>query len=162
VDKQQFLMSSLAKFLVMNVKTLDAVVHRFPVAEISTKSDGSPVTRLDEALSNEIERLMKVFSPTATFYSEEKFSSWDFPLIALDPLDGTLEYIKGRNEWAISIGFFQDENFDGDGWVYNPMTREIFTESTLIPFEKKISYRNDLLDGFIYIITKSLLNKGCP
>lgn len=144
MDKQQFLMSPLAKFLELNVKKLDAVVRQFPVAEISTKSDGTPVTKLDHALSNEIEQLMKFFSPSATFYSEEKFSSWDFPLIAIDPLDGTLEYIKGRNEWAISIGVFEDENFEGDGWVYNPKTQEIFSESTLAPFEKKISYRGEV------------------
>ena len=73
MDKQQFLMSPLAKFLELNVKKLDAVVRQFPVAEISTKSDGTPVTKLDLALSNEIEQLMKVFGPSATFYSEEKF-----------------------------------------------------------------------------------------
>lgn len=144
MDKQQFLMSSLAKFFELNVKNLDAVVRQFPVAEISTKTDGTPVTKLDQALSSTIEELMKTFKPDATFYSEEKFSSWSFPLIALDPLDGTLEYIKGRNEWAISLGIFQSENFEGEGWVYNPMTHEIFSEYSLLPFEKKISYRGEV------------------
>ncbi len=144
MDKQQFLMSPLAKFLQIHVKTLDAVVQQENRPQSSLKADGSPVTELDHALSNSIEELMMLFNPSFTYYSEENFSDWSFPLIAVDPLDGTIEFIKGRNEWSISIGIFQSEKFEGDGWIYNPMTKEVFSETELIPFKNKNSYCGEI------------------
>ncbi len=50
-------------------------------------------------------------------------------MIAIDPLDGTKEYIKRRPEWSISVGYFPTENFQGEGWVFNPVTEELFDGS---------------------------------
>src|SRR5690349_19333982 len=98
-----------------------------PAAPSILKHDGTPVTTLDLALSVLLENMShKTFGPIAV-YSEENFSAWKFPLMAIDPLDGTREYIKQRPEWAISIGHFLTEHFGGEGWVYNPMTKELFT-----------------------------------
>ncbi len=126
------------------ISEIDALVRRYPKADIQFKIDGSPVTELDLFLSTHIELLMEKNFPGVTFYSEEKFSDWKFPLLALDPLDGTKEYIDGRDEWAISIGVFENENFEGEGWVYNPKTGECFDHGVSKTFEKKNKYRGEV------------------
>lgn len=123
---------------------IDDLVRRYPKAQIQFKQDGSPVTELDLFLSSHVELLMEKHFPNVTFYSEEKFSDWSFPLLALDPLDGTKEYIEGRDEWALSIGIFPDENFNGDGWVYNPKTKECFSKAESGPFASKDVYTGEV------------------
>lgn len=122
---------------------INDLVRRYPKADIQFKQDGSPVTELDLFLSSHVELIMKENFPHMTFYSEEKFDEWKFPLIALDPLDGTREYIEGRDEWALSLGLFENENFEGEGWVYNPKTGECFDHATPHFVEKK-SYRGEV------------------
>jgi myo-inositol-1(or 4)-monophosphatase len=134
----------LRKIMNLEVPALDALVGRYPNAQIQFKQDGSPVTELDLFLSSHIELLMEKHFSGFTFYSEEKFSEWRFPLLALDPLDGTREYIDGRDEWAISVGIFSDENFDGEGWVYNPKTQECFDNPSQKTWEPKKSYRGEV------------------
>lgn len=145
VDKKQLLIKSLASVLKIHLESINDLVRRFPKADVQFKQDGSPVTELDLFLSSHIELIMQENYPHATFYSEEKFDEWKFPLIALDPLDGTREYIDGRDEWAISIGYFQSEKFEGEGWVYNPRKEEDFTQDVPnYPFPYKVSYRGEV------------------
>ena len=137
-------MKKLMKIMFREVPLINDIVRRFPKADIQFKNDGSPVTELDLSLSSHIELLMEKNFSGVTFYSEEKFSEWKFPLLALDPLDGTQEYIEGRDEWAISIGVFENENFAGEGWVYNPKTAECFDHGDRNNFKIKSSYRGEV------------------
>lgn len=140
MDKKPLLIKSLARIMIDHIAGIDASVRRFPQAEITIKADGSPVTELDLLLSAQVEQIVEKNFPTYTFYSEEKFSEWHFPLVALDPLDGTREYIEGRDEWSISIGVFPSSDFSGEGWVYNPKTKECFTQAEEQVFQQKRSY----------------------
>ncbi len=106
---------------------IQKIVKKFSQAKSRQKNDGSPVTELDIALSEYLEAEFKKIYPNLTFYSEENFGEWKFPLVAVDPLDGTREFIKGIPEWAISLGIFDSEVFQGQGWVCNPETSEVFT-----------------------------------
>jgi myo-inositol-1(or 4)-monophosphatase len=153
VDKKLLLRESLASIMKINLQGIDELVRRYPKAEIQFKQDGSPVTELDLFLSSHVELLMESHFPTTTFYSEEKFSDWKFPLLALDPLDGTREYIDGNPEWAVSIGIFQTEKFEGEGWVYNPKKQEIFSQEVVpYKFKTKTSYVGE--------VSRSEYNKG--
>lgn len=118
-------------------------LNKFPTPLIKTKPDGSPVTELDLALSERMERISEKYFSDCCFYSEENFSDWKFPLLALDPLDGTREYIAGRPEWALSVGIFENENFAGEGWITNPVTKEIFSMKTVKPFTPKSAYQGE-------------------
>lgn len=144
MDKKSLLIKSLARTMKIHLEGLDDLVQQYPVAHIQYKDDGSPVTDLDLALSAYIEAIFDREIKDSTFYSEEKFSEWKFPLLALDPLDGTREYVEGRDEWAISLGHFPSEEFVGEGWVYNPKTHECFSEGCLLPFKKKSSYKGEV------------------
>ncbi len=125
----------------INLEGLNDLVHQNPKAHVQFKQDGSPVTELDLALSVHIELLFKKNFSHIHFYSEEKFGEMEFPILALDPLDGTREYVEGRDEWAISLGLFADQNFAGEGWIYNPIRKEVFTQDVVkYPFYLKTSY----------------------
>ncbi len=140
MDKKIFGERSLAQIMSDQIPKLKffSDFHQQPTIQI--KADGTPVTELDLTYSKHIEELMEESFPGFTFYSEENFSDWKFPLLALDPLDGTQEYIEGRNEWAISIGLLRDQTFNGEGWIYNPKTGECFSEAENRGFVLKPSY----------------------
>jgi myo-inositol-1(or 4)-monophosphatase len=129
VDTKQNLKSSLGQVMLHYKGRIDDLVRMHPSAPVTLKADASPVTELDLKLSALFEDILSIEAPQICFYSEEKHSDWKFPLAALDPLDGTREYIEGRPEWALSLGIFNDENFQGEGWVYNPLTQEWYVGS---------------------------------
>ncbi|MES2528465.1 MAG: inositol monophosphatase family protein [Bdellovibrionota bacterium] len=119
-------------------------LNKHPEPLITLKPDKTPVTELDLALSHTVETLSQKHFPDCCFYSEEKFQEWTFPLLALDPLDGTREYIDGRPEWSVSVGLFENENFVGEGWVANPVTKEIFSSTTVKKWDKKEYLRGEV------------------
>jgi myo-inositol-1(or 4)-monophosphatase len=140
VDKKSLLKRNLADIMFSHFPNITSDLNNYPQPLITTKSDGSPVTELDLALSQGMEALTRKHFSDCCFYSEENFKEWKFPLLALDPLDGTKEYIAGRPEWSLSVGIFENENFDGEGWVTNPVTKEIFSMDSVIPFKPKEKY----------------------
>jgi myo-inositol-1(or 4)-monophosphatase len=145
VDKKSLLRKSLAKIMVDHISSIESLVNIHTSASTQIKSDGSPVTALDFALSELIEEIAKQeMSPDLTFYSEEKFCEWKFPLLALDPLDGTKEFIAKRHEWAISLAVLPTQKFSGEGWVYNPMTKECFTEEEAFAPNQKKQYQGEV------------------
>lgn len=153
MDKKALLRNSLDRIMIDRIGRIREIVAQHPMPEVTTKSDGSPVTKLDLALSNFIEEMMEEHFKGVTFYSEENFSEWKFPLLSLDPLDGTREYIEGRDEWALSIGLFQDQSFEGEGWVYNPLRDEVFNLNVpAFVLENKSCYRGE--------VSRSEYNKG--
>ena len=127
------------------IPEIQTLTRLHPTAPANLKTDGTPVTALDLALSALIETLtIKNFEPI-TVYSEENYSDWLFPLMAIDPLDGTREYLKQRPEWAISVGHFPTEAFEGEGWVYNPMTGERFdSEQQEVTFVEKPTFYGEV------------------
>lgn len=144
VDRSVENPQNLADFLKTQLLNINNIFKKYPTPTVTYKADHSPVTHLDLALSDFIEELMMKHLPHSTFYSEEKFSDWKFPLLALDPLDGTREYIDGNPEWAISIGYFQTEKFQGEGWVYNPAKNELFDQAQIFPFTAKKKFRGEV------------------
>jgi myo-inositol-1(or 4)-monophosphatase len=137
-------LNSLAKIMVGARASIDALVRQYTSAPGRLKADNTPVTELDLRLSAVIEEVALRELPGVTFYSEEKFSDWAFPLLALDPLDGTREYLQGGDEWALSLGLFPTAAFHGEGWVYNPRTGECFSDPVARPFPRKDTYRGEV------------------
>lgn len=120
---------------------LQGLVRETASSPIATaKGDGSPVTELDLALSTLIEAACMTHYPGACVYSEENFSEWFFPLLAIDPLDGTKEFIAGRPEWSMSVAHLERDRLEGEGWICNPLTNEIFSSPSNEPRPAKESY----------------------
>ena len=131
MDKKLLLGQQLAKTMNLFTPQIDKLLKSHPNADSQLKEDGTPVTKLDLALSDLLETITRAHYPEAVFYSEEKYSTWGFPLLAIDPLDGTREYMKNRPEWAVSVGLVRGADFQGEGWIYNPSTQELFSSETL-------------------------------
>lgn len=88
----------------------------------STKPDKSPVTEIDQGISNFFKT-----HPLASglcFYSEEDFSELSFPALILDPLDGTKELLLGRPECATSAAWMHSADLNSKHFaiIKNPFT----------------------------------------
>jgi 3'(2'), 5'-bisphosphate nucleotidase len=74
------------------------------------KSDYSPVTAADEAAEAVVLGGLKDLLPGVPVVSEESAAptSLGRTFILVDPLDGTREFLAGRDEYTINIGLVQD------------------------------------------------------
>lgn len=80
---------------------------------IRTKTDGSPVTKADEAAEAEIRDSLRRLAPVLPIISEEQSERDPRTVEApnyflVDPLDGTREFIAGRDEYTINIALMAD------------------------------------------------------
>lgn len=141
--KKRPIQENLADRLKIKKSDIQRVLRLHQEIRVTQKADGSPVTELDLALSELIEDFAQEQYPDHCFYSEENFKDLRFPLLALDPLDGTREYVKGSAEWAISVGLFANQDFAGEGWVYAPAAKEEF-DSGNSAFALKDRYRGEV------------------
>ena len=79
---------------------------------VRIKADGSPVTPADEAAETMIREGLERLAPDVPVVSEEDkaerrpFASETYFLV--DPLDGTREFIAGRDEYAVNIALMSD------------------------------------------------------
>jgi 3'(2'), 5'-bisphosphate nucleotidase len=77
-------------------------------SSVQRKVDGSPVTTADLAAEAAIRDGLVRVAPTVPVVSEEQAASWqplprDADYFLVDPLDGTREFIAGRDEYAVNI-----------------------------------------------------------
>jgi 3'(2'), 5'-bisphosphate nucleotidase len=80
---------------------------------IRHKADGSPVTDADEAAEAAIREGLSRLTPAVPIVSEEQaerekptVTARDYYLV--DPLDGTREFIAGRDEYTVNIALMSD------------------------------------------------------
>lgn len=92
---------------------------------IDRKADHSIVTEFDIFVSDHVKKVFQNSHHNFNFYSEEDLEKFEFPVIVLDPIDGTREFAKGYGECAVSLAILfspdikDERNF---GWIYNPFT----------------------------------------
>ncbi len=102
--------------------------HRLTAAQggSSRKSDGSPVTRLEERIETFVREELARFAPEAAFVAEETggyLPASGFAL-ALDPIDGTWAFLNGTETCTTTIALYSDGRPIA-GIVANPATGEI-------------------------------------
>ncbi len=86
---------------------------RMAGAAVRIKADASPVTEADEAAEAIILDGLARTLPGVTVVSEEAASQGTLPdlpdtFILVDPLDGTREFIEGRDEFTVNIAIVRD------------------------------------------------------
>ncbi len=126
------------------------VQSRIGGVEASLKADNSPVTEADIAAHRIIN---KVLEPTGFPVLSEEGHHPDFAnrkdwetLWVVDPLDGTKEFIKGRNEYTVNIGLVH-QGIPIFGVVYAPALGWVYLGGSDIPAMKSnapISYKDML------------------
>ena len=97
--------------------------------DIGLKSDSSPITVADRAAHNKIkEALGSTYIPVLSeegremLYDERR--NWEMFWL-VDPLDGTVEFIKGNNEFTVNIALMQ-ENVCTGSVVYVPYYKKMY------------------------------------
>lgn len=98
--------------------------------QVWEKSKGNPVTETDIAVDRHLREALCAARPAYGWLSEE---TADDParlqrqrLFIVDPIDGTLAFIKRRPEFVICVAVVED-GVPVTGGVFNPMTGEMFT-----------------------------------
>lgn len=92
------------------------IIRRSRREVLRRKPDGSPVTAADEAAETAICAGLKQFAPNVPVISEEQVSRGECLALAdagdsyflVDPLDGTREFIAGRDEFTVNIALIRD------------------------------------------------------
>ena len=97
---------------------------------IETKSGANDfVTNIDRDTELFIIESIKAFDPTHKIVGEEgmgdRFESFDGPVWIVDPIDGTLNFIKQHRHFMIAIGFFVD-GVGKLGYIYDVMKQDLF------------------------------------
>jgi 3'(2'), 5'-bisphosphate nucleotidase len=100
-------------------------------AKAWSKDDGSPVTAADHASEEAILAILRRDAPEIGLLAEEMCAAQGRPgaiedrYFAIDPIDGTREFIEGNGEWAVCIGLVE-HGLATAGVIYAPAKGRLF------------------------------------
>jgi myo-inositol-1(or 4)-monophosphatase len=94
---------------------------------IETKGDETFVTTADKAVESFLrEQLARLLPESGFFGEEEGYTHRHAPLLwAIDPIDGTSNYVFGIPLWGVSVALVEDATLH-TGVIYLPMLRELY------------------------------------
>ncbi len=99
---------------------------------VDHKEDRSPVTEADRAADAIIAAGLREFTPDIPVITEEEVAEGVAPTVVgtrfwlVDPLDGTREFINGRDEFTVNIALV-DKGEPVIGVVYLPVQDQLYT-----------------------------------
>ncbi|MFG1500694.1 inositol monophosphatase family protein [Halobacteriovorax sp. XZX-3] len=126
---------------------------------IERKADKSIVTEFDIFVSDQVKKVFHESNFDFNFFSEEDQESFEFPVIVLDPIDGTREFAKGYGECAVSLAILYSADIHDDrnfGWIYNPFTGFEITSDVKYP----LGSRHAHAEAVNIMISRSEWEKG--
>lgn len=96
---------------------------------VETKADNTPVTLADKAASRRVVEILAasnipVISEEETISNYETRKNWEY-LWLVDPLDGTKEFIKRNDEFAVNIALVKN-NMPVLGLIYAPVLKDLY------------------------------------
>ncbi|GKQ56139.1 3'(2'),5'-bisphosphate nucleotidase CysQ [Bradyrhizobium sp. Ce-3] len=104
-DKAATLLESLTGLVIQAGQAILAVNRS--AMSVTGKSDGSPVTEADLAADHIIVEGLARLAPRISLLSEERVHLATPPykdsFFLIDPLDGTKEFVAGRNEFTVNV-----------------------------------------------------------
>lgn len=103
------------------LKTHDAAVHQ-------KEGHCNFVTDADVAVQNYLKKALADILPQARFFCEEQENEplTDDYTFVIDPIDGTMNFMRGRQASAVSIGLLKNKT-PVLAVIYNPFTDEVYT-----------------------------------
>jgi 3'(2'), 5'-bisphosphate nucleotidase len=136
-DTMQKLLVSLTSVAVAAARVI--LAHDPRTIETHSKDDASPVTRADVDAEAVIVSALGALVPGVPILSEERpfdmaLLSRDW-LFAVDPLDGTKEFLAGNGEYAVSIGLLR-KGVPVAGVIAAPAKDTVWRGATLCGAEK--------------------------
>ena len=132
------------------------VYHRRAEYDIEVKSDNTPLTLADRLAHSKIKEVLgetriPILSEEGREMLYDERKNWDMFWL-IDPLDGTIEFIKGNNEFTVNIALMADNECVG-AIVYVPyLGKMYFAErgcgamvlENIVP-DKNATYSNDAI-----------------
>ena len=110
IDRAASLMAPLTDLVVQAGQAILAVNRH--AMEVADKSDGSPVTEADLAADRIICDGLARLAPDIPVLSEERVQQSKAPyrgsFFLIDPLDGTKEFVAGRDEFTVNLALVTD------------------------------------------------------
>ncbi|MDA7948714.1 MAG: 3'(2'),5'-bisphosphate nucleotidase CysQ [Hyphomicrobiaceae bacterium] len=105
------------------------ILDHYGNAEVEFKDDASPVTVADRAADAVLVDALRRIAPDIPVISEESSPSQkiavDGEFFLVDPLDGTKEFIHGRDEFTVNVALI-DHRVPRFGIVYAPALGQAF------------------------------------
>jgi 3'(2'), 5'-bisphosphate nucleotidase len=106
------------------------------------KADQSPVTAADIASEEILREGLARLLPGVPFIAEESVARGDIPepgseFLLIDPLDGTREFVAGRDEFAVNVGLIADGK-PILGAIYEPASHMIYAGAEGAAFRASI------------------------
>ena len=105
------------------------LLEHFVEPKVGWKGHGNPVTEADRLASAFLMKELNGMFPADGFLSEEEPDDPDrltkSRVWIMDPLDGTIEFINGLDEFAVMIGLSVD-GISSLGIVYQPVTEKLY------------------------------------
>ena len=133
--------------------------------ETWSKSDGSPVTEADIAVNTYLTGALRGARPEYAWLSEEneddksRFEAQR--VFVVDPIDGTLAFVKRRPHFTICVAVVENER-PVCSCVYNPITDECYTaaagEGALLNGERIHVSAAETLEGCNMLASKATFN----
>ena len=101
--------------------------------DLMRKDNNDLVTSVDFRVEDELNKILCKLLPNSLFVGEEKFSK--SPSIinnynkkeycwTVDPIDGTVNFAKGKEKFAVMIALSFGEQIL-QSWIYKPLTEEM-------------------------------------
>lgn len=122
------------------------------------KDDQTPVTEVDLLVSKLIKDFL-IHHPVWSLLSEEESErELCFPLVVIDPIDGTEELRQGVPECAVSLALLRSPSLldHQEAWIYNPFSGFQKTEDH-IPIKGNFPYHDHPLLG---VVSRSEWKRG--
>ena len=128
------------------------------------KSKGNPVTEIDLAVNVRLRELLQGARPDYGWLSEE---SADEPerltkrrVLVIDPIDGTLAFIKGKHEFTICAAVVADGRPVAAA-IFNPMTDELYAAAkgggTTLNGQRVSVSATSVLEGSRMLVAKDVI-----
>lgn len=113
--------------LSLAVKSAGGIVESYYKREsgVTKKADGSLVTQADIESNKFLCDFVRQEWPSAGLVTEELDKEWREYTFAIDPLDGTDDFINGVPQFAVMVGLLHREE-PIFGIIFNPVTKELF------------------------------------
>ena len=140
---------------------------RLKESDIKLKNKADFVTIVDIEVENKLEKILLRLLPNSLFIGEESYSrnqniinfyKEDKYCWTVDPIDGTKNFIKGNDKFAVMIGLTYKDTII-QSWIYKPITNEFsyakLNEGSFINGKKYIiSKKTEITDSVGSISTK--------
>ena len=138
--------------------------------EVSTKADGSPVSRVDKLAEELVLSSLDQFSTKLPIVAEESVAKSGIPTVGanyilVDPIDGTREYIAGSGEFTVNLALIEN-GVPVCGVVHLPTFKELYwcdgtnsfkgtVKDNVLVGKAQISVRMAPKNGILAMISRS-------